>query len=274
MFPKEESESKTAASAGIQVDFGIITIREDEFKAALDFFKPTSTHSAAREYNLAEVETISAGRYRVAIVRCVEPGTGEAQEITRDMLDDVHPAWIIVLGIAGGVPTTEFTLGDVVVSTRVQDFSVEAVLAGGEREFSLGGGPVDRRAGAIVANLAAIGQRLGMWNSEANIGLPRPAVRYEDSSRYIADEPWNARVRESLQVGFASARQPVVTTGEIASSDRLVKDFELLQVMQRAARKLVAIEMEAAGVYRAAREKVPAIAIRGISDIVGLSATS
>ena len=35
---------------------------------------------------------------------------------------------MLVVGIAGGVPSHEFTLGDVVVSSRIPDFSVEAVI--------------------------------------------------------------------------------------------------------------------------------------------------
>jgi len=270
MAVRDVREPGAQVGPGIKVDFGIITIRDDEFRAALDFFKPSlPPYSGHREYNLAEVETLTGDRYHVAIVRCVEPGTGEAQEVTRDMIDDLRPRWIIVLGIAGGVPTEDFSLGDVVVSTRVHDFSVEAVLAGGEREFSLSGGPVERRAGAIVANLPALEAKLGDWNSESRLGLPRPIVQYADSTRYTADEPYNARVLHSLTHAFSTPRAPIATSGEIASSDRLIKDFELLQVMQRAARKIVAVEMEAAGVYRASRDRVTAISIRGISDIVG-----
>ena len=59
-------------------------------------------------------------------------------------------------------------------------------------------------------------------------------------------------------------------TGPIAASDRLVKDPELLIPWLRTARDLRAIEMESAGVYRAVRGRCPMLAIRGISDIVGL----
>jgi nucleoside phosphorylase len=253
-----------------KIDFGIITIREDEFRAALAVFQPKEIESGARQYNIATLETHSGASYRIGIVRGVEPGTGEAQEVARDLIEDLNPRWIIVLGIAGGVENDDFTLGDVIVSTRIQDFSVEAVLAGGDREFSLGGGPIDRKASTVIANLPAIEAVLGPWNSDQNIGVPRPAVSYEDTSKYTGpDDPWNTRVRESLERGFKTGRQPLVTTGEIASSDRLVKDPELLQIWLRATRKIVAIEMESAGVYRAARDKVPAFAVRGISDIVG-----
>jgi hypothetical protein len=47
-------------------------------------------------------------------------------------------------------------------------------------------------------------------------------------------------------------------------------DPELLIPWLRTARDLRAIEMESAGVYRAVRGRCPMLAIRGISDIVGL----
>jgi hypothetical protein len=52
-----------------------------------------------------------------------------------------------------------------------------------------------------------------------------------------------------------------------------VKDPELLIPWLQGARNVLAIEMESAGVYRAARERCPMLAIRGISDIVGLKRT-
>jgi hypothetical protein len=62
----------------------------------------------------------------------------------------------------------------------------------------------------------------------------------------------------------------VYIAGPIASSDRLVKDPMLLIPWLQTAPNLLAIEMESGGVYRAARERCPMLAIRGISDIVGL----
>jgi hypothetical protein len=61
--------------------------------------------------------------------------------------------------------------------------------------------------------------------------------------------------------------------GPIASSDRLVKDPTVLFPWITMARNLLAVEMESGGVYRAARKRCPMLAIRGISDIVGLNRT-
>jgi len=61
-----------------------------------------------------------------------------------------------------------------------------------------------------------------------------------------------------------------VIAGPIASSDRLIKDAEILQVWLKFARQVQAVEMESAGVYRATHGRlIPFLAIRGISDVVG-----
>ena len=64
-----------------QIDFGIITIREDEFEAALDRFPTYSRLAGRRQYNLSRVELPGGEAYLVAVMRCIEQGTGEAQAL-------------------------------------------------------------------------------------------------------------------------------------------------------------------------------------------------
>ncbi len=57
---------------------------------------------------------------------------------------------------------------------------------------------------------------------------------------------------------------------KIASSDRLVKDPELLKTWRKVLKAVSAIEMESAGVYLPCqRNDTPILAVRGISDIIG-----
>src|SRR5262249_13523837 len=114
-----------------RVDFGILTIREDEFTAVLHRFSQKLEDGIARghrHYNLRTLELDGGGAYTIAILRCIEQGNGEALAAARDLLEDITPRWLLVVGIAGGLPDAELTLGDVVVSTRIVDFSVEALL--------------------------------------------------------------------------------------------------------------------------------------------------
>lgn len=84
---------------------------------------------------------------------------------------------------------------------------------------------------------------------------------------------WQTKLRTKLERHYGAGftpRAPIYAAGPIASSDRLVKDPTVLIPWLQTARKLLAVEMESCGVYRAAQERCPMLAIRGISDIIGL----
>ncbi|WP_224248150.1 TIR domain-containing protein [Hyalangium gracile] len=252
-----------------KVDFGIITIREDEFEAVLARFPSVGRVSGRRHYNLRQVDFPGGDSYLIAVLRCIEQGNGEAQSAAHDLLEELAPRWLLVVGIAGGIPSDEFSLGDVIVSTRVHDFSVEAVIQERKPEYALAGGPVDMKAAVLVANIPALRAELQGWNTEQSIIARRPETNISEATLY-GDESWRDRVRGSL-ARQAGRTHPTVLAGAIASSDRLMKDTEALTVWTKMARQVLAVEMESAGVYRATYGRhVPTVSIRGVSDIVGL----
>src|SRR6185436_16020269 len=102
-----------------------------------------------REYTLRHADAGNGERYTVAVLRLVEQGHGEAQDAARDLIDDLAPSLILVVGIAGGLPSDDVTLGDVVISTRIHDFTVEARKAGQEPAYAVTGGPVDKALAAV-----------------------------------------------------------------------------------------------------------------------------
>lgn len=84
---------------------------------------------------------------------------------------------------------------------------------------------------------------------------------------------WQRELRATLEHHHCKGttpRAPVYAAGPIASSDRLVKDPAVLIPWLTTARNLLAVEMESGGVYSTVRERCPILAIRGISDIIGL----
>ncbi len=254
------------------IDIGILTIRNDEFRALLDVFpKSAGVHRGSRrEYTLRYADTADGGRYTLAVLRQIEQGNGEAQDAARDLLDDLDPTMLLVVGIAAGLPSDDITLGDVVIATRVNDYTVEARKAREKTTYNVSGGPVAKELQARVANLAGRERDLGRWTSR----LPsRPKVSWSKESQLYGPKRWQTELKEKLEAHFgrrAKVRAPVFAAGAIASSDRLVKDPKVLFPWIETARHLQAIEMEAAGVYRAARERCLMLAIRGISDLVGL----
>ena len=207
------------------------------------------------------------------MLRCLEQGNTDAQATANALLEDLAPRFVLVVGIAGGVPSHEFTLGDVVVSSRIVDFSVEAVIRDKEREYALGGGPLYPDAAKLAADVGAMVTcgDLDGWNSSDAITQGRPPVDLSDDQFY-GDDDWKKDVRKKIRRHFAdkTPRPPFTITGAIASSDRLMKDSETLEVWLKIARQIVAVEMGSAGIYKATQERnVPFLAVRGISDVVG-----
>lgn len=257
-----------------RVDFGILTIREDEFEAVLARFPTDETISIGhRDYNLSRVPASSSDEYVVAVSRCVEQGNGEAQAAARDLIDHLDPQWLLVVGIAGAIPDNEFSLGDVIVSTRIHDLTVHSASEGELPQFSITGGPIHPAVAAKVANLGAIKAKLGAWSQPDLIGCKRPPIVIRPDNLY-GDDAWRRKVKHSLQNRTSGKRRdPIVKAGPIASSDELVKDTARPQQWTTVAKHILAFEMESGGVFRAARShrtsEVPLLAIRGISDIVG-----
>jgi nucleoside phosphorylase len=257
-----------------KVDIGILTIRDDEFRAVLEAFPQEAgagVHQGAnRQYILRHAEVGAGERYTVAILRQEEQGTGEAQHAARDLMEDLAPRLVLVVGIAGGLMSDDVTLGDVVLGTRIHDYTVEVVKSGHEMTYAATGGPIDMAIAAAVVALAGREDELGDWTS----GLPpQPTVAWAEEGQLYGPPDWQRELRAKLEHhhgGGTSRRVPIYVSGTIATSDRLVKDPTVLFPWITTTRNLLAVEMESGGVYRAARERCPMLAIRGISDIVGL----
>lgn len=254
-----------------RVDVGILTIKDEELEAVLAAMPRADGHYEApshRHYCLRLVDAGAGIQYRVAVARQLEQGTGAAQDLTRDLITDLAPKLIMVVGIAGAVPSADVTLGDVIVATRIHDYAIEARKDGGLSEYAIAGGPMARSIEGVIANLRARTTELGDWTAALP---PRPSVDQDKLALYGPAE-WQSRVKKSIgQLALGARRTtPVFLTGPIGSSDRLIKDTRVLIDWLQTARDVRAVEMESAGIYRATRERCPMVVIRGISDVVGL----
>src|SRR5262249_60760982 len=114
---------------------------------------PVPRARGRRVYIFHRLDLPGGGAYLVAVLKCIEQGNAEALDAARDVFEELEPRWLLVVGIAGGVPSDELTLGDVVVSTRIVDYSVEVVLSDKAPEFALMGGPVAKEAAVVLADL-------------------------------------------------------------------------------------------------------------------------
>jgi nucleoside phosphorylase len=257
------------------IDIVIVTIREDENRAVFSRIQDRQTVPRKnRTYSIGAVANKSGRRFTVAVVRTPEQGQNAANDTTRDAIEDLDPAWIMVVGIAGAVPDNEFTLGDVVVASRLHDFTVGALLPDAPPEFTNQGGSMVKEVQDLIGILPALETDLAGWNTEEQLKAARPAVDLSDENFY-GDDHWQAKTRSSLQEHFCKLpvrKDPLFTTRAIASSGYLIKNTEIVKNWSHGARDLMAVEMELAGVYSASRRRgkdYPVVAVRGISDIVG-----
>lgn len=216
------------------IDIAILTIRDDEFRAVLDAFPSGhGIHKGRhREYAMRTADAGGGDQYRVAILRQIEQGNGEAQEAARDLIDDLQPSLLLVVGIAGGLPSDDISLGDVVLSTRVHDFSLEARKFEETTTYNVGGGPIAKSIAAGVANLGAREPELGDWWSELPL---KPSVSLSASKLY-GPPKWQREVRSKLQAHYGKGveeRPPTFAAGLPAtgSSKILSCSFPGLQAL-------------------------------------------
>lgn len=261
------------------IDYGIVTIKEEEFRALQTRFGAVELIRGRNRRYFKGVVRTRTGRLRtVALARCVAQGQGEAQSVTSDLIADLNPCWILVVGIAGAVPAEEFGLGDVLLASRLLDFSVQAAIEGGPPELDTSGGWIHPSVVELLSIIPGAAEELGPWNTPDGLGRVRPALIVPDDlgdDRYYGDDSSRLRVRNALRTRFREDRathQPRLRIGGVASSNTLVKDTQLVREWKSAARSITHIEMELGGVYRAAWTRsqiVPVLSVRGISDIVG-----
>ncbi len=260
----------------LNIDVGIITIKPEEFSAVTSRLGKLSYLNRDQHHYIYKSITDTNGlQYHVAVARCLEPGTGSAQSLATDMVEELNPTWLFLVGIAGGVPASEYSLGDVLLCTRLHDFSVCCDYEGAPPNFGISGGSIHKAAAKLLEVLPAYEGHLEAcgWNALAGLHKERPTIDLNSSSltkKLFGDESWNQKVVDSLTRNFSEPRKPKYYFGSTGSSDHLVKSQSLLNIWQGSARDLKNVEMELAGVYRAAQKKnIPILAIRSLSDIVG-----
>jgi nucleoside phosphorylase len=257
----------------MKVDIAIMTIREDEFTAIRRHFQTKRQRIPnGRTYLIGEVKT-EKQTYTIAIARCSEQGTDASQRLAHYIIHNLDPRLILVVGIAGGVPHDEFTLGDVVVSSRIVNPNIDAWHSDGTTDYMTRGGPSHPLVDDIVSLLPGEPLLTGWTNT---IQQERPALNPE-MANITGDNEWREKVHQSLRWHFGEeqnrSRVPTFTTGPILSSNHLMKDSARLKELLKTHRSIFAVEMEAAGVYEAAQGidyQYPVMAIRSISDIIGL----
>jgi nucleoside phosphorylase len=256
-------------------DIGIITMKPEEIGAVLKRFPSNRTEDGVNlRYNLCDFADSSGKQLTAAIVQSPQ-GDVSAFGTAMDLIREVRPRLVVLVGIAGGRPAGEFTLGDVVVANKMVNLTVSAASPGA-LDYATGTSDLHRDVGIVVSNLVGDARHYMGWSSAASIGKRRPSVSLA-LRNFKGPEDWKKKTRQALGKYFGNKgknRRPIVIAGPIASGSMLMKDPEIFARWQKASRDIMAVDMEIVGVFEACRraEKlVPTLVIRGISDVIGFS---
>ena len=270
------------------VHVAIMTIRPDEYDAMEAELDNPENVDGNNTYKYSQIALAEGEPVSVVLTRVIGQGNASAQSVATNIINELDPAWLFLVGIAGGVPDPEFSLGDVVLATYLHDFSLMAAREGDTTTYQAAGGNMHRDVERFLATRAVgqDGQRLrelaGFTSDQALMTHPEvfPAS-IPDAKRYYGSDSHKGNVEYTILRRFPKGQRqggPIVCQGACANGNILLKDTKLLKEWQRSARQLIQVEMELAGVYQAARtagrEDYPVLAIRGISDIVGFARDS
>ena len=268
------SDTIRVESVAGNVDFAVITIRPDEYKAVLARLDQTLivVGGECRCCEFATIQNKQGEQVSVLVGRTSGQGHGAAQRLAKNMVLDFSPRWLVLVGIAGGFPNDDFSLGDVAIASRIIDLSVCAI-SHGEIEYTTGGGPLHPDVQSLVGLLPGREAMLGPWNETESLTQDKPAITLPKSPRNKAlkgeDNEYKKELIKSLNKHFAINRLPLFHPACLATSNTLVKDSDLVAEFKKVARDIEHVEMEAGGVYHVSTEGTPLLSLRGISDIVG-----
>jgi nucleoside phosphorylase len=240
----------------------------EEFNAMIqdlgEHFEPEEIKDIAITAFIGEVASPALNRsFHLAVVPAGKMGNTRASAVTSAILHELKPRDVVVIGIAGSL-TNDLQPGDVLIPDSVNEYLANAATTGSGETWSF------RTSGDNFPTSPRLLNRFQFF------GKTRP-LNYQqwmnDADKRSIDLVTD-RIRESIKAAGLEVRsQCKLYAGDnrkLASGPAVGKGTAFVNwIKGEVDRKIVAIEMESAGVYDAALIRTPAprsIAIRGISD--------
>ena len=249
------------------VDYLIVTFVREEYEAVLQRFRDPHDRAVSGvpgDTRVLQVVTRAGQDATVAIARTASEGNVSAQDAVLELIAEQQPRLVLAVGIAGAVPTNDIFLGDVVLAKDIHDLTRGAETATG-REEATASSYLMNAVKDFVANVTM--DDFKEWQERVT-SITRPRVEGIGNS-WTGDEEWDKKINETLEENEERIR-PIVVDGVIASSDHLVKSKDFMEHRLLVDRRIMANDMESAGVAKACeRKEVPLLILRCISDIVG-----
>jgi nucleoside phosphorylase len=229
-------DGTTASAKKTACDFGIVCPMTDERAALLSMLPPARIVNRAsdiRTYYQTSVRTVGGAPHKLVIVQPIQTGNVDAASAIQDLIKAWLPRYVVVLGIAGGVPRSELSLGDVVVA----DCLIEYEHAKELRDLT------ERRPRYHRTNALVLDRVRALEGWQGPVPRPRPP---------------------------ASRKTPRVFVGPIATGEKVVASTDARDRLRSLHPLLLAVETESAGVASIVwqnPEPPGLVVIRGISDM-------
>lgn len=229
-----------------QVDIAIVTILPEEYEAVKRRLKNVrrdpGTNDQPNQYAwvVGEIEAAQGGTYQVVLAMTLHPGNTSGSLGTSKTIARWRPRYVLLVGIAGGLPREQLGLGDVVVSRQIVSYEYGKVE---HNAFNPRPDFVYQLDGPLLRN--ALSLREAKWRSK------------------LGCRPGTDGGKSKVLVGMVGAGEKVI--------DDRGADF--FSAVEREFPKLLAVEMEGAGAAAAIQEArdegrtVGFLMIRGISDM-------
>ncbi len=226
------------------VDIAIITVLPEEYGAVLRRLSRVAPDPGSASFpnryawTRGEVESAFDRPYRVVVALAGEAGETSGALVTRTTIMRWRPRYVLLVGIAGGIPGV-VTTGDVVVASAIWGYEYGHLSDhfAPRLQLSFWSDPILVRSAE---------KRAAGWRPDIRVTAPRAGV------------------------------EPRVVIGNVASGDKVIETSTsgFFVSVQKADSALVAVEMEGAGAAAAVEEAqdhgiaVGFLMIRGISDVV------
>lgn len=225
-------ETATKKDVNYIVDIGVVcALEQPEFAAVTEaiggapMWKTASDPSFAHVYQECEVETAKGAKLRLVATTATSMGLTAASIVTTQLIMQFRPRIVVMIGIAAGTRSSDKEFGDVLVADPSVDYnSGKVVRSHGIRGFLPDPYPI------------GINSRL------------RSVLHKYRGPHTIFDkirQDWNGKL---------PPRANALHLGPLGAADQVIDDETRLFEIQKNWRKLIGVEMETYGVYRACHE--------------------
>jgi nucleoside phosphorylase len=214
------------------IDVGIVcALEEPEFAAVIEAFggsaawQPVGDARYAHLYQACEISTARGTRLRVVGTTSSSMGLTAASIVTTQLIMQFRPRLVMMIGIAAGTRSGNKQFGDVLVADPSVDYnSGKVVMDKGVREFQPDPYPI-----GLNARLRSV------------------LLKYRTNNTVFREIRGNWK-------GKAPLIRNGMHIGPLGAADQVIDDASRVLEIQRNWRKLVGVEMETYGVYRACYE--------------------